>query len=69
VEKINTKLWYVDQGIEVVETYERDVHETQIKQWNKAAKPLLSDRAFAPKPSSLCRWCDFSVAKQGPCKY
>jgi len=69
VEKVNTKLWYVDKGIEVVETYERELHEAQIKQWNKAAKPLLSDRNFAPKPSGLCRWCDFSVSKGGPCKY
>ncbi|CAB4142670.1 PD-(D/E)XK nuclease superfamily [uncultured Caudovirales phage] len=39
------------------------------KSWEKRVKPMLNDTKFAPKPSYLCKWCDFSAAKGGPCKY
>ena len=39
------------------------------KSWEKRVKPMLNDTKFAPKPSYLCKWCDFSADKGGPCKY
>jgi len=37
--------------------------------WTKRATPLLKDTKFAPKANDKCRWCYFSKAKDGPCKF
>ena len=39
------------------------------KAWEKKVTPLLRDKTFAPRPSDKCRWCHFSQAKGGPCKF
>jgi hypothetical protein len=37
--------------------------------YEKRIKALFSDTVFAPRPSDKCRWCPFSKAKGGPCKF
>ncbi len=76
LEEVKTELWYLDQGEirggdektgEGVFTNEDG--DRLIAEWNKRVKPMLNDKAFAPKPNNLCHWCDFSNANGGPCEY
>lgn len=39
------------------------------KEWTQRTKAMLNDTKFAPRPNSMCRFCEFSAAKSGPCKY
>ncbi len=49
--------------------YTRDQLPSLIKFWDKEAKPMLTDKRFAPKPSSECRRCFASRSKGGPCEF
>ena len=76
IEQVKTELWYIDQG-EIIggdeDTGEGVYAENQadglIQDWTQRVKPMLVDQRFAPKPSNLCRWCDFSQSNGGPCEY
>lgn len=76
VERVETEMWYSDQGEIVgndpetgVGIYERkDMLDLQHR-WHKRTRAMLSDTKFAPKPGFACRFCDFSKAKGGPCQY
>ena len=35
---------------------------------NAEVEPMLNDTRFAPMPGPLCKWCNFSKEKGGPCK-
>lgn len=39
------------------------------KKWHKRLAPYFADRDFAPRCSSVCRFCAFSKGKGGPCPY
>jgi len=77
-EEVRTELWYLDQG-EIKGGDDDDGTDAGLctqedgdkftKYWTDKVKPMLVDQRFAPKPSHLCRWCDFSHAKGGPCEY
>jgi hypothetical protein len=73
VTQVTARLLYTDLGITYPETTPlvwdtkqgaklRDI-------WNKRVRPMLNDTRFPPRPGYYCRWCDFSKAKGGPCKY
>lgn len=72
-ELINTQLLFSDLGIvhpkEGPKPYTRQQAQGEIKAWEKRVKPMFNDRRFAPTPGDYCRWCPYSKAKGGPCKY
>jgi CRISPR/Cas system-associated exonuclease Cas4 (RecB family) len=71
VDEIDGELWFLDQLISsrhVVTFYRKDLQKL-ITKWTKRSMPLLKDTAFRPKPNDKCRWCYYSKAKDGPCKY
>lgn len=76
VEAITTRLWYLDvpdpkgNGANVVEQqFSRDDFERIKGEWTQRIVPMFKDKRFAPTPNDKCRWCHFSRAKGGPCKY
>lgn len=72
VDGVEVQLWYLDQGVQKPDEqkiYPRSDEAKLKKEWAKNTKPMLSDGRFAEKPGNACRWCHFSKAKGGPCKY
>lgn len=69
VERVYTKLWYLDQGEEKVETYTLDDVPRLKKQWAQDVKPMLSDTRFKPNPGNHCRFCHFRRGNGGPCEF
>jgi hypothetical protein len=68
VKKVITKIWYLDEGEEIVQEYERTDFEKLKKKWLAKTKPMLTDTAFYPKPGDYCRFCIWSGKhKGGPC--
>lgn len=65
----HAKLWYLDSGDEVSQTFVRAQMDELKAHWNGKVKPMLSDTRFAPKPGNGCRWCHFSKSKNGPCRF
>lgn len=39
------------------------------KYWEERVAPMFNDKLFPPRPGNYCRWCFFSKAKGGPCKF
>lgn len=37
--------------------------------WDHRVDQMQRDEICAPKPGEHCRWCDYSAAKGGPCKF
>lgn len=81
VERVAPAFWFLDRG-EIVggpqETlhlpdvrsyYEREELPQLQRTWQRRAQPMLKDRSFAPASGAHCRWCDFSKAKGGPCRF
>lgn len=70
--EVDVRLWYTDQPAgdnEVQRVYTRKDGEAIRKTWEKRALPMFKDKRWAPTPNDKCRWCDFSKAKGGPCKF
>jgi len=71
-EKITTEIWYLDHPEEdiAISSYEytRDELPKLKSEWESLAESLMSDREYAPSPSSDCKWCPFSKEKGGLCE-
>ena len=68
-------LWYLDEGIiypnppEDDVVYERKDEKYLTKLWEGKVKKMLTDTTFKPTPGDACRFCPYSAAKNGPCRY
>ncbi len=61
--------WYIDSGEIEDDTFKRaDLPKLESK-WRQRTRAIMADTSFAPRPGSYCRWCDYSKAKKGPCKF
>lgn len=69
VKHIHTQLWYLDSGESQDEKFVSKDLERLKKDWGQKTKAMLNDTTFAPKPGNQCRWCAFSKAKGGPCRF
>ena len=71
--EVRPRLLYVDHGVihptGTPIVYKRDQLDNLKKGWEKKVAPMFKDTKFPPKPSNGCRWCSFSSAKGGPCKF
>ena len=69
VQQVRTHFWYTDHGETTSETFERAQLPKLKKEWQAAVMPLFKDTKFAPRPTDKCRWCHYSKAKLGLCKF
>lgn len=69
VEEVETRLQFLDHNKSEVEVYTRAQFEDLKKTWEGRVQPMLDDRKFLPQPSSDCRYCPFSKANGGDCRY
>lgn len=69
IKEVEAELWYLDAGEEQKKVFKlADVPKLEAL-WVKRTTPMLNDQTFSPRPGNACRWCHFSKAKQGPCKF
>lgn len=66
-ERVDTALWYLDEGIVVEDTYLRKDVPALIAYWDKESRGMMQDIEFSPTPGSACRFCSFAKSKGGPC--
>jgi RecB family exonuclease len=71
IENVEADLCWVDNGATEKLTYKRSdgAEATLQKNWEDRTAAMLADSAFSPKPSALCRWCDYSKTNGGPCRF
>ena len=68
----HSRLWFTDVGKEVTRdagTLERKDLERAQQGWAVRAARMFKDTEHAPTPSPGCRWCPYTVQKNGPCKF
>lgn len=74
IKQVQVELVYLDEGLvyppvdKPLIFSEKDIPALK-KAWEKRVAPMLKDKRFAPRPNDKCRWCHFSKAKGGPCKF
>lgn len=71
---VQPRILYLDHGVEYPPPGEQVQYTLNdlkklLKDWAKRVTPMFAERRFAPKPNSSCRWCYFSKAKNGNCKF
>lgn len=69
VKEVETRLWYLDAGEEVTETYANEGLAEAKQEWADRVAPLFNDEEFLPRPNFKCKWCAYSRAEGGPCKW
>jgi len=67
LDAVSTELWYLDQGEIASSLFKASDEAGLMKKWASRVKPMLADTAFRPTPGRVCRWCNFSVERGGPC--
>lgn len=70
------RLNYTDLGITFPDgdkypdiVYSAEEARQKQKEWDKRIIPMFKDTRFPPRPGNHCRWCPFSKAKGGTCKF
>lgn len=66
---VEMRLWYLDSGSEIIQTYSADNVPALKEKWEKNAAPMFSDTLFAPRPNRMCRFCAFRRSEGGQCRY
>ena len=83
VEHVTARLWYLDvpdgpndgdhhvdsTANTTIREYTRSDFDRARKSWEKRIQPMFKDTRFAPRPNEKCKWCAYSKAKNGPCKF
>jgi hypothetical protein len=67
VQTVETRLWYLDTGDEVVRHMARKSLPVLKAKWKLRTEPMFFDKYFAPRKNSKCKWCPFSGNSGGPC--
>lgn len=67
LKEVETRLWYLSTGDEVVEVFTSNDVQRLDKLWRNRVIPMLNDTKFPPTPSHLCNWCPYSHKRGGPC--
>lgn len=71
-EYVTGRLVFTDTG-EFVEKPEGTMGIADVltarEKWAERVEPMLTDKDFAPTPNFTCRWCAFSKAEGGPCRF
>lgn len=69
VKHVTTRLWYLDSGEEVVNSFKREDAEKLQTKWEKNTAPMFEQQNWRAKPNDKCRWCHFRRSNEGPCSY
>lgn len=60
---------YLDLGKNTRVEYHRDQMDTHRKLWAARVHAMENDKELMPNPNYLCRWCAYSKAMGGPCRF
>lgn len=67
VKTVEARLWYLDNGEEVIREYDARDRRDMLHKWNAAIEPMMNDTIFAPRKNKWCSRCHFSRYNGGPC--
>ena len=68
---IISELWYLDHGKKATQKMEvtQENFDELKKEWGRKTKAMLKDTRFPARPGYYCRYCPYSKAQGGPCKF
>lgn len=69
INHVTTRLSFVDHEETAFGEYPRSDVSALIEKWEGKVRPMFEDTEFLPRPNAKCKFCDFSRANGGPCKY
>lgn len=71
VDSVVPELWFLDHATieEAPAPYAREQLPALQAAWEERVEAMMSDKVFAPRPGTGCRWCAFARAAGGPCEF
>jgi hypothetical protein len=69
LEEITSHFDYLDQRKSITRTFHPYMVPAAKERWSRRVGRMQSATEFIPTPGYLCRWCGFSKAKGGPCRF
>lgn len=66
---VTTRLWFLDQGIEVIKEYTKDQALNKLDELEDRAEVMMTTERFPPSPSWKCRFCVWSADQEGQCEF
>ena len=66
---VTTRLWFLDQGEEVIREITKDQALLKLDELEDRAEVMMTTESFPPNPSWKCRFCAFSASQQGQCEF
>jgi PD-(D/E)XK nuclease superfamily len=69
IEIVRTKFAYLDQGSIIPKEFGRHHVEAAQERWNRKIERMHTATEFIPMPTFACRWCGYSSAFGGPCRF
>jgi hypothetical protein len=69
VQQVTAEFWFVDAD----DTYSKQYTAQHLKElrakYEGYVAPIYAEEKWEPAPSRECKWCAYSVSKNGPCQY
>lgn len=69
INEVLTQFHYFDIGKVVARTFYRAHAEAAMERWNRRVAKMETATEFIPMPGYHCRYCSFSRARGGPCRF
>lgn len=69
LEEVQTYFDYLDIGRSISKVFHREHVEPAKERWEKRVAKMEADTEFLMMPSYACRYCGFSKAQGGPCRF
>lgn len=69
IQQVKATFIYTDLRKERTRNYTRHELEDLKRRWKARIDRMENDTECVPTPSMSCRWCPFSKAKGGPCRF
>ena len=70
IDQVITTTYYLEDTAPPQQTVVKASAEEKLKTiWLQRTDQMQKDTILAPRPNQWCKWCDFSAAQGGPCKF
>lgn len=66
---VTTRLWFLDQGEEVIREVSKDQALNKLDELEDRAEVMMTTERFPPSPSWKCRFCAWSADQGGQCEF
>lgn len=69
IQEAQVEFWYLDHSKTQSWNWPRKQLEQMKTVWKKRVDKMINCKNYEARPNNLCKWCDYSASKGGPCEH